>query len=165
MAKTVTGVVPLKKVWVGEIGKENRKNPILYCSVGEPVVVTFDPSGTNALQTFKSVETVILLAVRDGAWLTEIDFVALVAPHPPVTEYEITAVPAPTPVTWPEPVTVATDVLLLLQVPPLTPPVRVNVTLEPVQTEDDPLNVPGLAAGLTAIILEELNVPQLLLTV
>jgi hypothetical protein len=62
------------------------KNPILYSSVGEPVVVTFDPSVTSALQAFKSVETVILLAVRDGACVTEIDFVALVAPQLLLTE-------------------------------------------------------------------------------
>jgi len=56
-------------------------------------------------------------------------------------------------------------VLLLLHVPPLTPPVRVNVTVEPVQTEEAPLSVPGLAAGLTATTLEAVNVPQPLETV
>lgn len=86
MAKTVTGVVPLKKVWVAEIGKENRKNPILYSRVVPGVTVTFDPSVINALQAFKSVGTVMLLAVRDGAWVTEIDFVALVAPQLLLTE-------------------------------------------------------------------------------
>jgi hypothetical protein len=55
--------------------------------------------------------------------------------------------------------------LLLLQVPPLTPPVRVNVTVEPLQTEEGPPSVPVLFARLTAITWAALAVPQPLETV
>jgi hypothetical protein len=110
------------------------------------------------------VEVVILLTTIVGAVVTVIDCVALVVPQPPVTVYEITAVPPDTPVTTPVFDTVATEVLLLLQVPPLLPPVRVNVTDDPAQTDDAPLIVPEFPA-LTAITFEALNVPQVLLTV
>jgi hypothetical protein len=86
--------------------------------------------------------------------------IELFVPQPPVTEYEIVAVPAPTPVTLPELFTVATNTLLLLHVPPLVPPLRLNTTCEPAQTEDGPLIVPGFAAALTDITFDALDVPQ-----
>ena len=125
----------------------------------------FEPSVINALHSFKSVEALILVAVSVNEAFTVIDLVMLFIPQLLATEYEITAVPELTPVTIPVLLTVATDVLLLLQVPPLDPPLRVKVTDDPVQTEDGPLRLPGFAARLTAIILEELDVPQLLETV
>jgi hypothetical protein len=82
VAITVTGVVPLKKVYVKGIGEL----PILYSTVVAPETVTFEPSVTDALQAFKPVETVIFAAVRDGGLSTVIDFVALVIPQGLVTE-------------------------------------------------------------------------------
>ena len=88
VAKTVTGVVPLKKVCVADIGNESQKNPILYCKVGagDPVTVTLDPSVTDALHALKSVGTVRLVTEILGVPLTAIDFVALFTPQLLVTE-------------------------------------------------------------------------------
>lgn len=61
--------------------------------------------------------------------------------------------------------TVATAVLLLLQVPPIAPPLLVTVMEEPAHTVVAPPSVPGLAGALTAIVLFALNVPQPLDTV
>ena len=57
--------------------------------------------------------------------------------------------PAPTAVTRPDAAfTVATDILLLLQVPPASP-LLVYVAITPIQSGDVPLTVPALAFGLT----------------
>ena len=146
---------------MAEIGNEkNGQKPILYCNVGEPVVVTFEPSVTDALQEVGSVDAFTFVAVRVRDEFTVMELVALPIPQLLVTEYEITAVPGTTPVTLPELFTVATDVLLLVHEPPPDPPLRVRFTEDPVHTEDGPLIVPVLAARLTAITLVELNVPQ-----
>jgi hypothetical protein len=60
-------------------------------------------------------------------------------------------VPASTPVTMPveEPI-LATEVLLLVQIPPLTASVNVMVAVS--QTLVAPLMLPALGAGLTVII-------------
>ena len=151
---------------MAEIGNEkNGQKPILYCNVGDPVTETFEPSVIVALHEVGSVDAFTFVAVRLRDEFTVMELVALPIPQLLVTEYEITAVPGATPVTLPELFTVATDVLLLLHVPPPDPPLRVKFTEDPVQTEEGPLMVPVLAARLTAIILVALKVPQPLETV
>ena len=107
----------------------------------------------------------ILVAVIVGGLLTVIDFVALAVPQLLVTVYFMVAVPAATPVTTPVPeFTVATAVLLLLQLPPLVP-LLVNVVVDPAQTVEEPLIVPAFGAAFTVINFVELNEPQLPVTV
>ena len=59
--------------------------------------------------------------------------------------------------------TVATAVLVLLQVPPV--PVLVNVITEPVHTNVVPLMVPAFESGLTVIAYVAVAVPQPVVTV
>ena len=69
------------------------------------------------------------------------------------------AEPTATPVTIPpEGVTVATPVLLLLHVPPVTP--SLSVINEPRQTLLAPVMVPAVAPGLTVIVAVSTAVPQ-----
>ena len=141
--------------------------PIWYTTpgVGIPVTVTFGPNVTDALQLFKVVEMLILVAVIVGGLLTVIDLDELAVPQLLVMVYLMVAVPAATPVTTPvDAFTVATDGVRLLQLPPLVP-LLVKVAVDPTQTVAAPLTVPAMAAGFTVITLFELNVPQLLVTV
>ena len=73
----------------------------------------------------------------------------------------ILVVPAPAAVTTPVVAfTVATAVLLLLQVPPVLP-LLVYVADRPIQSGDVPLTVPALAFGLTVRVLnEDTGLPQ-----
>jgi hypothetical protein len=65
------------------------------------------------------------------------------------------AVPAPTAVTIPVVAsTVATDILLLLQVPPAFP-LLVYVAVAPIQNCDAPLIVPAVALGSTVKIFDD----------
>ena len=74
------------------------------------------------------------------------------------------AVPVATPVTTPVALLmVATDTLLLLQVPPLT--VEVSVIDAPVHTVAGPLIVPADGDGLIVIVFVATAVPQLFVTV
>jgi hypothetical protein len=57
--------------------------------------------------------------------------------------------PGETPVTFPEPSTVAADVLVLVQLPPAA--LGVSDMEEPTHTTDSPDNVPATGAGLTVI--------------
>lgn len=76
----------------------------------------------------------------------------------------ITVVPVAIPVTTPVAgFIVATDVLLLLQLPPLT--ASVNVITEPVHTVAGPAMVPADGAGLIVIACVSIAVPQLFVTV
>ena len=68
------------------------------------------------------------------------------------------ALPVATPVTLPPASTVATAVLLLLQVPPLTASVR--DTAAPIHTAEGPLMVPAEAVRLTVIAAVAVAVPQ-----
>ena len=69
--------------------------------------------------------------------------------------------PEPTAVTTPDVAsTVATEVLLLLQVPPASP-VLLYVADWPIQSGDVPLTVPALAFGFTVNALnDEAGLPQ-----
>ena len=73
------------------------------------------------------------------------------------------AVPAATPVTKPEPVTLATAGLLLLHVPPLTE--LLSVIVAPAHTVPDPLIVPAVALPFTVTVAVLLTGPQLAVTV
>ena len=67
--------------------------------------------------------------------------------------------PAPTAVTTPDVAfTVATDILLLLQVPPASP-LLLYVADWPIQSGEVPLTVPGLTLGLTVNDCDALTGP------
>ena len=66
-------------------------------------------------------------------------------------------VPAPTALTSPDAaLTVATEVLLLLQVPPASP-VLLYVADEPIQSGEVPLTVPAVAFGFTVNVCDALT--------
>ena len=88
---------------------------------------------------------------------------AAAVPHALVTVYDITAVPAETPVTAPVTLTVATAVLLELQVPPEAPSTR--VIMSPTHTEYGPEMLPPDASVSIATGIEAETVPQLFVTV
>ena len=71
-------------------------------------------------------------------------------------------VPMTAPNTWPEPSTVAIEVVLLLQLPPVAPSVK--EVDEPAQTAAAPLIVPADGSGLTVTICVAAAVPQLFVT-
>lgn len=104
---------------------------------------------------------VIVPAVAPG--LTVSVAVATPVPQVEVTLYEITAVPAATPVTTPAALTVATPVLLLLHVPPVT--AAVNVAVVPAQMVAGPVTVPAVAVVLTLIEDVALEEPHALVKV
>lgn len=70
----------------------------------------------------------------------------------------IVAVPAATPVTTPVELIVATDVLLLVQVPPEV--ASDNVVVEPVATDDAPVIAAITGKGLTVIVMVAALVPH-----
>ena len=67
---------------------------------------------------------VIVPATGNGLMVTP--KISLIVPHEFVTEQEIVALPAPTPVTKPVPSTVATVTSLLLHVPPVVAVASLN---------------------------------------
>jgi len=77
--------------------------------------------------------------------------------------YDIAAVPAATPLTTPDELTVAIPVLLLLHVPPVT--ASVNVVVDPVHIMSVPLMIPGKGNGLTVMTWVAATVVQLFVTV
>jgi hypothetical protein len=75
----------------------------------------------------------------------------------------IVVLPAATPVIIPEvKSTVATAVVLLLQLPPAM--LLLNIMVEPLQTEAGPLIVPAVGTGLTVIVADADADPQTLVT-
>ena len=105
-----------------------------------PVVISdnvvVDPTQTEAAPV-----------IADGSALTVSD---LDVTHPADVVYVIFTVPADAPVTSPVALlTVATEVLLLLHVPPVV--ASVNVVVEPTHTADAPLIAAG--SGLTVIVV------------
>ena len=97
---------------------------------------------------------------------TVMDFDAYFEPQLLVTVYLIVAVPEAIPLTTPPDVTVATAVLLLLQVPEILLPLMVNGVVEPMQTVDAPLIVPALGSIFTVTVkLQVLVLPQASLAV
>ena len=83
-----------------------------------------------------------------------------------VTVYEISVVPAATPVTTPEDaLMVAVAAVPDVQIPPASPVGLLNVTLLAGHVEVAPVIVPALGNGLTVAILVAATVPQLLVTV
>ena len=59
--------------------------------------------------------------------------------------------------------TVATDVVLLLQVPPDT--LLLNMMVDPTHTEEAPLIVPALGTGFTVMVADAVVDPQIFVTV
>ena len=129
--------------------------PLLFTvAIAVLLLLQVPPDVTSANVMVELTQTLDepVIAATTGNAFTVIDFVALAVPQL-VTVYFMVADPAATPVTTPVPeLTVATAVLLLLQVPPLLP-LLVNVVVEPTQTVVAPLIVPAFAAAFTVIDL------------
>jgi hypothetical protein len=123
------------------------------------------PPATLALRAVEALihtEPEPLIVPASAVELTVIDFVAVALPQLLVTLYDIVAIPAPTPVTVPVALTVATAPLDELQLPAATLALRAVEAL--IHTEPEPLIVPASAVGLTVIDFVAVAVPQLLLT-
>lgn len=90
---------------------------------------------------------VIVPALGTGTTVTSA--VSLAVPQLLVTEYVIMAVPSVSPVTTPVVLTLALAALLLLQVPPAAPSVKVVV--DPIHTVWVPVMLPALGSGLTVM--------------
>ena len=73
------------------------------------------------------------------------------------------AEPAATPLTTPAEVTVASEGVALVQVPPVTD--SVNEVVAPIHNTLAPEMLPALASGLTVTAIVARAVPQLLVTV
>jgi hypothetical protein len=92
-------------------------------------------------------------AFDEGVAITVTFLVAVAFGQPPVpnTVYVIVAVPAETPETTPEELTVAIAVFEDVHEPPVLP-LLVKVVVEPEQTVWVPLSVPALAPGTTVTL-------------
>jgi hypothetical protein len=108
----------------------------------------------NVVVPFEQIACVPLNVPATGAAVTVTVLVAvsLLQPPLPATMYLIVVVPAATPVTSPEPSTVATDVFKLDQLPPASPSL-VNVVVLPTQMLCSPLNSPASTAAVTVTVL------------
>ena len=129
------------------------------------LLVQLPPLTPSVKAVLALTQTVVvpLIVPASGNGLTATLVVAIAVPQLFVTVYAIFALPADTPLTLPLPSTVAIAVLLLLQLPPLTPSVKAVLALT--QTVVVPLIVPALGNGLTATLVVAIAVPQLLLMV
>ena len=109
-------------------------------------------------------QTVVIPVIEPalGNGLTVINFDAIIVPHELVTVYLIVLAPAVTPVTTPEPETVAL-VLLLLHTPPAAPSDRLMD--KPTHTLDGPVIVPASGNGFIVIIFVAVAVPHELVTI
>jgi hypothetical protein len=103
-------------------------------------------------------EAVPVIVPADGSALTATDCVVVAAPQPPVTAYDIVALPATTPVTTPEADTEAMLVLELLHTPPVVAFER--DVAAPAHTEAVPVIVPADGRALTATDCVVVAVPQ-----
>ncbi len=102
-----------------------------------------------------------------GSVITEIDADAVAVPQPlsEVAVYIMLTLPIASPETTPvDALTVAKAVLLLLQVPLISPVLENAVEVPPTHTVAGPLTIPALANGFTIITAVTDNVVQLLVT-
>ncbi|MFM8658825.1 MAG: hypothetical protein ACKOCQ_02670 [Candidatus Nitrosotenuis sp.] len=119
-------------------------------------------------EPLEQIAVVPEMVPADGAavTVTVLVAVALAQPPVPVTVYVIVAVPAATPVTTPvDELTVAIEALLVVQAPPET--VEVNVEVAPTQIPCVPDSVPaeGTAVTVTVAVVVALAQPPLPVTV
>ena len=84
-------------------------------------------------------------------------------PQELLTEYVMVTLPVVMPVTTPDELTVATVLLELIQVPPLT--LGVRVMLLPVHTDEGPVRLPAGKDELTVTTMVAWALPQVLVTV
>jgi hypothetical protein len=82
----------------------------------------------------------------------EVTVATIVAVQPPLMVYEITAVPAETPQSVPVLPMVATDTLLLLQVPPDM--ASLSVVQRPAQTDGTPLMAAGAGKTISVVVMK-----------
>ena len=126
------------------------------------------PPGISLLKLIEEdtqTEAGPVIVPADGDGLTVIPDELLAVPQTVVTLYVMVALPAATPITTPvDEFTVATAVLLLLQLPPVLP-LLVNVVARPAHTAVAPFIVPALAVALTVTNCVVFEVPQLFETV
>jgi hypothetical protein len=132
-------------------------------TVAEALLLLHVPPATASVRVIvepmHTLEGPVILPAFDGLTVT-----VRVALQPPVNAYIIVDVPVATPETIPEPLpTVATDVLLLVQLPPAM--ASLNVIVDPAQTVAGPAVVMGAGAEFTVIFFVVKTVPQRLVTV
>ena len=98
------------------------------------------------------------MAPTVGVVFTVTTAVVVAVPQLFVFENVMVVVPVLIPVTTPVLPTLATEVLLLAQVPPVV--VSVSVMAEPTHTVAGPLMIPAVGAGSTVTLCTEVSVPQ-----
>ena len=133
-------------------------------TVADVVLLLQVPPAMSVVNVVVAVAHTVLLPVivaRAGVVETTTCIVSLTVPQSPVTEYDIIAVPADTPVTTP-PITIAVLLLLLLHVPPAT--ALLSVVVVAVHTDGVPVIVPASANGLTVNSIVSMAVPHPLAT-
>ena len=115
----------------------------------------------NVVVPFEQIACVPLSVPATGAAVTVTVLVAvsLLQPPLPATTYLIVVVPAATPVTTPEPFTVATEVLTLDHVPPVLPSLLNEVVL-PTQIFCSPVKAPAFTAAVIVTVLVAVALSQ-----
>ena len=98
-----------------------------------------------------------------GDVLTVTTCVAAAVPQLLLTVYDIVVLPARIPLTTPVALTVPTEGVTLLQIPPAA--ASVKAVFAPAQTRAVPVIVPGLGNGFTVTTFDAASVPQLLVIV
>ena len=136
--------------------------PVAFMVAVAGALVVQVPLATESVRDMDEPTHTLLLpaivpAVADVLTFTVMEVVAV--PQLLVTAYDITEVPEVLPRTTPEPLTVATVGLPLVQLPPET--VGVMVVKLPGQTMVLPDNDPAFGNGLTANTLVTVSAPQL----
>ena len=111
------------------------------------------PVTDNVNEALLPAQIVVLpLIAPVGRAFTVTDFCAELVHPLVITVYIIFAEPAPTAVTRPEPLTVATEILSLLHVPPASP-LLLNDAVEPMHGGEVPLTVPAFGLLFTVITI------------
>ena len=138
--------------------------PLTVAIIGDPLL-QLPPDAVSDKVTDVPSQNVEVpeIVPATGNGFTVIVRVAELDPQLFDTVYEISELPADTPVTTPPAVIVATPVETLNQVPP--PTVGVRVTCAPTQTTKVPFIVPAAGLVITVTILVAAATPQPLETV
>lgn len=110
------------------------------------------------LEPEQTVEDPVIAGMLGVVSTVSVANAILVQPKPLVTLYNIEDVPAARPVTTPEELIVATDVLLLNQVPPLV--AFDNVVVNPIHSCNVPVIGPTVGAGFTVTVMVVLAVVE-----
>jgi hypothetical protein len=140
------------------------KPPELTEAIAALLVVHEPPAIASESSDELPGQTIVVPVITPGSGNVEMvtNVVAAATPQVVVTVYEIIDVPFATPVTTPDVLIVATDVVTLLHTPPVTR--SVSVVVEPGHVVVVPEIVPASGSGSTVIIIVSYTVPQVLVT-